>query len=674
MCRFVRTVLIALSLLEAIPALGRVVKVVVESRQSPAFNGASHGKGGQYEVLSGRFFGELDPKAGANRIINDIGLAPRNARGRVEYSATFTLVKPIDASKASGVLIYQVPNRGNSPIKPMAPADEMEGGHILLSSGWQGDLAPQERLETIVVPVARNADGSSITGPVIMRLSNQPAKATTASLAQGLAGLRAEAPATLDTNKAILTRQYSDDGELTPIAASDWSFGDCTTTPFPGTPDGTRICLKQGFEPDALYQVVYTAKDPLILGIGLAATRDIVSFFRYAAKDDTEAPNPVAGLVKYGIGLGTSQSGNFIKTMIHLGFNADENGRIVWDGARPNIAARQNPINFRFALPGGAAGLYEPGSEGVLWWSDYKDEPRNRPAAGLLDRCRASKTCPKIMETFGSTEFWGLRMSPGLVGTKADADIPVPRDVRRYYFAGVTHGGGRGGFEVTTGGGRGGTGCLLAGNPNPTTESMRALEHALIDWVTKGVEPPASVYPQISKGDLVPPNRVAMGFSAIPGQPLPDNMINTFWNYDFGETFNYNDMSGYLSLQPPVIRGVIPQLVPRTNADGNETSGIQSVLLQAPLGSYLGWNVTASGYLKGRACGFSGGFIPFAGTKAERLASGDPRPSLEERYGTHDGYVTRVKAAAERLVRQGFLLRDDADRMIAQAEAGNVLK
>ena len=173
--------------------------------------------------------------------------------------------------------------------------------------------------------------------------------------------------------------------------------------------------------------MVYTAKDPLVLGIGLAATRDIVSFLRYSEKGDDGAPNPVAGLVKHAIGFGTSQSGNFIKTFIHLGFNQDESKRIVWDGANPNIAARQNPLNFRFAIPGGAAGLFEPGSEGVLWWSAYRDDARGRPTASLLDRCRATGTCPKIMETFGASEFWGLRMSPGIVGPTQDATFPCRR-------------------------------------------------------------------------------------------------------------------------------------------------------------------------------------------------------------------------------------------------------
>jgi len=473
----------------------------------------------------------------------------------------------------------------------------------------------------------------------------------------------------METTAALLTKQASDDAEVVPIASRDWAFANCEKVPFPGAPDSTHICLKNGFEAGMLYQLTYTAKDPLVLGIGLAATRDLVSFLRY----DASPANFLAGIVKYAIGFGTSQSGNFIKTFIHLGFNQDEAGRIVWDGANPNIAARQNPINFRFAIPGGAANLYEPGSEGVLWWNSYNDDVRDRGTASLLDRCRLSKTCPKVVETFGSSEFWGLRMSPGIVGTKADFDIPLPQDVRRYYFPGVTHGGGRGGFQVLAPSASG-RGCALPNNPNSTAESMRALRRVLTDWVVKNTPPPDSRYPTIAAGQLARPDHDSMGFPAIPGEPLPDGMINAMPDYDFGPSFRYADLSGAVLKQPPRIRQMIPLLVPKTDSDGNELGGIPSPLHQAPLGTYLGWNVTASGYHKGRGCGFSGGFIPFARTKEERLATGDPRPSLEERYGTHEAYVAKVRDAAKRLVDQRFLLQEDADRMVREAEDSAVLR
>jgi hypothetical protein len=666
-----RSVWLCIALLSpALVAPARVTRIDIERREAMPLTGLP-GTAAPYERLTGRFFGELDPDNPQNAIVNDLRLAPRNARGKVEYSATFTLLKPTDSAAASGVFWYEVPNRGNSPLNYRVPVDSINAGDILLSSGWQGDLAARPGLETISVPVARNTDGTAITGPVLARLSDLPPGSSTASLVTGYAGLHYQRPATLDTTRALLTKQFSDDGALIPISPRDWAFATCEKAPFPGEPDPTSICVKGAFDPDALYQLVYTAKDPLVLGIGLAATRDIVAFFRYSQKDDKGTANPVGGLVKFTLAEGSSQSGNFIKTFLHLGFNQDEAGRIVWDGANPNIAARQTPINFRFAIPGGAAGLYEPGSEGVLWWSDYRDDVRGRGEAGLLDRCRATKTCPKIVETFGSAEFWGLRMSPGLVGTGANGDIPLPPEVRRYYSPGVTHGGGRGGFGVSAATVRG---CVLAENPNPMSDTLRALRRALADWVVKGVPPPESRYPTIAAGQLVGSTYKEMGFPVIPGQPLPDHLINVLPNYDFGPSFRYNDLSGAISAQPPAIHGTIPLLVPKTDADGNEVGGVPSVLRLVPLGTYLGWNVTASGYLRGRSCGFVGGYIPFARTKAERDANGDPRPSLEERYGTHEAYVAKVQTAVRRLVEERFLLQDDAVRVVREAEASSVLR
>jgi hypothetical protein len=203
---------------------------------------------------------------------------------------------------------------------------------------------------------------------------------------------------------------------------------------------------------------------------------------------------------------------------------------------------------------------------------------------------------------------------------------------------------------------------------------MRALTVALIDWVTKGTAPPPSQYPRLDRGELVEPTQVALRSPIIPGVPLPDGVINPVYDYELGPSFHYNDLSGVISLVPPVIKQVLPSLVPREDADGNETVGVASVLHQAPLGTYLGWNVTATGYLKGRECGLNGAFVPFAKTKVEREASGDPRLSLEERYGTHESYVEVVKRAANRLVRDRFLLAEDAERLIAETQASDVLK
>jgi len=664
--RVILTVLIGAAGVQA-----RVARIVIEHRESPAFRGQTFGKAGAYEMLSGHFFGEIDPKDPHNTLITDIQFAPRNARGMVEYSATFSLAKPIDMSKSNGVLYYSVSNRGRG-----APTGS-EDGRINVLSGWQGDLLRRPDAQTIVVPIARKSDGSPLTGPVLERLIDIPPNTTTVDLgAAPYVGLTYQRPLTLDTSKASLTRRASQKAPAKQVPSGDWAFADCTTTPFPGTPDPAKLCVKGGFDPTSEYVLVFTAKDPLVLGIGYAATRDLNSFLRYAAQDDSSTPNPLSGQIKWAISRGDSQSGNFIRSYIHLGFNQDEAGRIVWDGANPHIAARQLALNFRFAVAGGYAAGFQPGSEGVLWWSDYADQARRRPSAGLLDRCRATNTCPKIFETFGALEFWFLRESPDLVGSDAKSDIPLPPNVRRYFFPGTTHGGGRGGFSAAAAPPP--NGCVLPANPNPESDTMRALTVALIDWVTKGTEPPPSRYPRLNLGEgtqheLAAATRADMGFPSIPGVPSLDGLVNPFFDYDFGPDFNYNDESGLITRQPPTIKQILPTLVPKVDADGNDVGGVPSVLRQVPLGTYAGWNILASGFDKGKICLLNGSFIPFAKTRAERTAAGDPRRSLEERYGSHKAYVEAVQAAAEKAVAERFLLRADADRLIAEASASDIL-
>lgn len=649
----------------------RVVRVEVETR---APEGAPVPDIGQFERLSGRIYGELDPYDRHNRIVQDIEFAPRNANGKVEYVATFSLVKPVDMSKASGILSYRVVNRGNSTALAGIEPD----GHVSLVSGWQGDVTPTIANQTIQLPIARRHDGTPISGPVLVRFVN--VTGSTASMGNPFGGPNRYPPATLDNSTAKLTSRAMErlsggaHGPITPIANADWAFADCRTVPFPGTPDPTRVCLKNGFDASLLYEVVFTGKDPIVLGMGFAATRDINAFFKHARDDDVGTTNPLAGAIRYAVSRGTSQSGNFLKTFIHLGFNEDERGRTVWEGVWPYIAARQNPTNFRFAVPGGAAGINEPGSEPILWWHVWPDRARDREAGSLRDRCRHSHTCPKIFESFGATEFWDLRMSPGLVGTDGKHDIPLPHNVRRYYYPGTNHGGGPGGFAVAqpiAGG------CTLPRNPNPQSDTERALFVAFLDWVVRGKEPPRSTYPTLRDRLLVKATKRATGFPTIPFAGLPENapndLVNLVLDYDFGRKLDYNDLTGVITKQPPRIKQSLPTLVVKVDEDGNEIGGVPSVLHQAPLGTYLGWNVRATGFYAGQICDFTGGYVPFAKTKAERITAGDPRDSLEERYGSQEGYNCVVTRAANDAVKGRFLLRTDADRLIAEAAAANIL-
>ncbi len=668
------TALLAATLcLVATPLLNaRITKITITSRVA-AFNGQTFGTAGAFEKIKGIASGEIDPKDRRNALITDIQFAPRNARGHVEYRTNFTLIKPVDMTKSAGVLFYNIVNRGGHQGTSTfhVGGDPGDGflyklGEAVLWSGWQGDIplvTDGSEREGIEVPIAHNPDGSPVTSPVWDRIT-----AATGNT-QSLPGAVGRTPASLDTAKARLISEVSETPEgvktgVVPIPSADWAFADCTPLhDSPGTPDPTRICLEGGFNAALLYEVVYTAKDPFVLGVGMAATRDIVSFFRYTAKDDAGIANPLLGTILHVIGMGDSQSGRFGKNFLNLGFNEDENGKVVWDGFNARIAGMEGGFNIRFAKPGDMAEMYNPGADGPLWWGDYMDQVRDRPAWGLLHRCEATNTCPKITETYGGPEYWYSHGTVGISGTTGKDDIPLPDNVRRYYHPGTPHGGGRGGFALGVAAATPGT---LATNPNPEKETDRALYVALVDWVVKNVEPPPSVYPRVTKGTLVSANSVAIGWPAIPNAPKPDGVVNPVLDYDYGPEFRYNDESGVITNVPPTIKRVIPTLVPKVDADGNEMGGVASLLQRVPLGTYTGWSPIPSGPLKGRQNSLVAGYIPFAKTKAERVASGDPRLSIEERYPDGAAYYSTAVKQANALVQQRLLLPDDAVRLLNQ--------
>lgn len=610
---------------------------------------------GGYVLLEGRFQGELDPASPHNAQVNDITLAPRNAAGMVEYSATFAIAKPEDVSRSSGMLVYDVPNRGNGA------ATNIGDGHVHVVSGWQGDLEEGAGVQSLRAPSA------TLTGPAYVRFIDIPAGTTTLSVKggpQGKQGGRAFEVATEENAKLFFGASDDDAGNQHEVQGRNFAFADCSKTPFPGTLDLTKLCVRDGFDPKLAYTLAFTAKNPKVLGVGFAATRDLVSFLRYGERDAVGNPNPLAGKMRWAVGRGVSQSGNFLRAFVNLGFNTGENGLQVFSGINPIVAMRMNSMSYRFASPGGLVGLYEIGNDGINWWSDYDDKVRGVGRSSLLARCTTAGHCPKVVEILGSAEFWNLRASVNFVGTDAKSDIPIPTNVRRYYNPGTHHNGGRGGFERA---GVAHNACVLAANPNPTSDANRALFKALLDWVTDAIEPPPSKYPTLAHAQLITPEAYDRAFPAILDQPRP--AYSPLYQYALGDGFNAADMTGAISVTPPRIVRTIPQLFPRIDADGNELDGIRSPLLQAPLGTYVGWNVTKSGFQAGRYCGNTGGYIPFAATLTERQEKGDPRPSLEERYPSHAAYVAKVKAAADELVAQRYMLAADAARIVGEAQA-----
>lgn len=682
------------------PAHARVTRIVIDETSPMPAPAGRPAPAMAYEQVAGRAFGELDPRLPGNAIIQDLELA-RDADGKVRYVASFVIYKPVDMSRASGLMWHDVPNRGR--VYAFAP-QERNLGDIMLASAWQGDnsgatvvrpKASASGMQFLQVPVARGPGGTPVTGEVLGRIVNRAGKASQPLLVQ--TNPVPYKPVSLDTTQARLVSRGGENmrgdvvDEVT-IAPTDWAWARCDAThPFPGLPDPTQICLKNGFDPARLYQVVFTAADPYVLGIGFAAWRDVGAFFKKAAADDSGSPNPMAGAVTHSITRGVSQSGNFLRGWLHLGFNQDEAGGQVHDGMWPIIAGRRIALNFRWAQPDGVLELYQAGSEGPQWWLPHPDPVRGHPAAGILDRCAATRTCPKVIEHFGSAEVWALKLTPEWVGTDGKADLPLPGNVRRYYIASSTHGGGAGGFDSSLPGvGLPKTGAVCPGNnfgvgvlpanPLPHAQTVNALRVHFRNWVMKGVSPPPSRYPTLAQGQLADASKEGIGFPTLPGLrpsvPEPD-FIMPVHDYDWGPQFNAQDGSGIAANAPPRIRQVLRMLAPRVDADGNEVGGVPVVLLDAPLGTYLGWNVTAGGdmpFHKDQICNYAGGMIPFARSAQDRLASKDPRRSLQERYGSHEGYVAAVTRAAERAVAEGFLLPPDASELIQAAQASAVLR
>lgn len=640
--------------------------------------GRTFGSAGAYERVIGQAFGEVDPVSPKNAIIQDIQLAPKNSRGMVEYVSEFVLLRPKNMARSNGLLFLSLPNRGN-----VFPADTalLKRGYIYLWCAWQGDVLPGDtspgnpRL-TMNVPVAtengREIIGSLRTEYIIF----SPTK--TLGLSSGAYTGNTHhhyETVSLDNTGLVLTKRVHETDQRIRIPNSDWAFSDCSTVPFPGTPSTTRISLKDGFDPNYIYELVYTAKNPLVLGLGFAAIRDMASFLRYQTGDEAAGRNPLlvdggqsTNPIRAAIMQGVSQCSNFCRTFLQLGFNQDESNRRVFDGINAHIATRRISLNIRFGRPGGAGLQHEdhlfPSNEPPYTWQVMR-EPVTGITGGILEACSPLGNCPKIMQTLSSSEYWQIRASLPTTDSYGKKDLVIPDNVRIYHLAGTQHGPNSFADPVT--------GQMT--NPNPHTPALRTLLIRLEQWVMNGTMPPPSQYPTIAKKTLVPPDQKSIGWPTIPGVPYT-GLINHLPLLDFGPGYNTAKVTGVISNNPPKVlkQSAFGLLVPKVDADGNEVDGIRSVAIRVPLGTHTGWSLRRAGYGEGDLNALNGMFIPFKTTKAERRASGDSRLSLEERYGSHEAYVAAVRKAASDLVKEGFLLPEDAELEIAKADKSSVLK
>ena len=628
-----------------IVAEARVTQIVITDRETPTFEGRSFGSVGQYEKLIGRAYGVVDPTDSHNSVIVDLDLAPVNDDGEVEYSTDIYIFKPLNMTQSNGKIFYDVLNRGNKSglrrfigtaggNNPTTAADAGNGfffneGYTIVWSGWEsGSVATGNNRMIAYFPVAKNPDESPVVGPHLDEFIFNASSSTTGNLSY-------EAASTNQAKASLSVRELEADPRIK-VPKSEWSFI-----------NSKQIFINRfgpvlsSYDGGAIYEFIYNAKNPVVMGLGHASTRDLVSFLRYSNSDD----NPLRGKIDWAYAFGASQSGRYLKDFIYWGFNEDESGRMVFEGAIPHISGGRGMIlNDRFATPGPISWQHQnhrsrkmqfPFTYGVM------HDPISDQTDGLLKRCFTSDNCPKIFHTDGGNEYWGAAASLVVTDSYGN-DISLPDNVRVYFFSSTQHGpAANPSYGI----------CQQLSNPNDYNPLLRALFVALDDWVVREIAPPPSEHPKVSNATLVsslPQSEV--GFPDIPGVTY-NGLINRVERLDFS------------TLPPEVIPNTeYTVLVPKVDSDGNDIAGIRTPTISVPLATYMGWNLRAEGYAENEQCDLTGSYVPFFETELERVAAGDPRPSVEERYPYHGEYVSMVADSVNNLLQKRFLLVEDAQQ------------
>jgi hypothetical protein len=634
-----------------------ITKIQIISR-GPAFGGYAFPGVGPYERIVGKAFGEISPTDRRNALIVDVGLAPRNANGKVEYAFDFYILKPVDLTKGNHKVFYEPPNRGSKTFDTFNrsmggddPASTKDPGNTFLAprgytmvwSGWDASAGTDnaDYNLTITLPIAKNADGSPITGPAYEYI-----------VSGGTSYTLNYPPATLDQAKATLTHRVHLDDVPQVVPADGWQYAS----------DGRAISLLPAgtrFTANDIYEFSYTAKDPTVNGIGFAAIRDFNSFLRYGKADTAGTSNPLAGDVTRIYTFVRSQPGRMLNDFRDLGFNEDEQGKIVFDGMLQWIAAGDGiNMNYRFSQPGRTERnrqdqLY---AEGVFPFAHQKlTDPITGKTAGRYDRCTATNTCPLGMEVYSANEYWVKAASLMTTNPQGTMDLPDHPKARHYLISSHQHGTG----SATAKGS-----CQQFQNPLDSAPVLRGLWIAMDEWSTKGVAPPSSSVPHLADGTLVPVSQSSVGFPKIPGVTYT-GLKSTRYLLNYGPDFY---RTGIMTINPPVITPpmfdnpangpIYPSFVPKTDADGNDIAGVRLADVTVPLATFTGWALR-TGPQANDGCEGSGQYIPFAKTKAERTASGDPRPSIEERYPTFSVYSAAVARAIDGLIAKRLMLQED---------------
>lgn len=679
----------------AADADARVLRLVVEQTRVFA-EGTVFGQVGRYERLDGAAYFAVDPADPHNAVVVDLDKAPRNAAGEVEFSAPFFILKPVDSSRGNRKLLFGLNNRGSKQAlgyfnavppgpglnDPITAADAGDGflmrqGWTVVDVGWQGDVLPGQARMTPILPVAAKPDGAPIIGSVRIEYSDRtiPRGGAFTLTLEGVprSNLMFDSYESADTNVAASTLTVRDtvDGERRSIPSDQWAFGACPDGRSSLTPSTKDICLFEGFKPDKLYELTYPAKDPKVLGLGYVIVRDLAAFLRAEAHDDVGNPNPLApdmATIKRVYAFGSSATAKYLREFLYLGFNEDEGGRRVFDALWIHKSGTQRLFaNVRFADPN--TGSREDDRHDFLAASvaPFTYQTARDPVSGVTDGLmKRPSSDPLVFDTDTSSEFWQMNASLKMHDGLGRPLPPAPPNVRLYLLNSLQHNGVN---PVPVPGPAG-----ICQNRTNTTfhgPTVRALLVALDAWADGGVTPPPSNAPRVDDGTLVSPAEYVALFPSIPGIAKP-TVANRLEVLDFGPDFGA--AGGRLTLLPPVRRATYAVMVPRPNSDGLDIAGVTPVEVAAPTATLTGWNLRAEGFRAPHLCALAGSFIPFKATRLERLAAHDPRPSLEERYKTHAGYVAAVKSAADDLVKRRFLLPEDAAVYIDKAMQSDVLQ
>ncbi|MBI4311064.1 MAG: hypothetical protein HY681_04710 [Chloroflexi bacterium] len=643
------------------------ISLDVKSR-TPFAGSVPFGPVGPYEVIEGVARYAFDPAAAPNAPITDLGLAPRDRHGLVECEGDVRILRPTDPARGQRRLLADIINRGNSVAAGMfnnagrggargagEPGNGflMRHGFTVLQCGWQFDVAPGTALG-LRVPDALQ-DGKPLTGKITYTF--QPNKPTrTEELFTGIHNR--SLPNDVESKDAVLTvRDYESDPP-TVIPRDQWLFA--KTVDGRAVPDPAFLYLESGFVPGKVYQVTYPTTGAHIAGVGLIATRDMVSFLRHGT---AAQGNPCAGELDHTYAFGVSQTGRFLRLFLYLGLNLDEQGRQVFDGVLAHIGGgRMAEFNKRFPQ------LNSSSKRTLSYLFPYLDTDQRDPVSGKVDsilaRHRAKGGLPKVFLTNTAAEYYGSLGSLVHTNVEGTRDVAPSRDVRIYQISGAQHGSGS--LPLTDSGGEGAKLQQLV-NIVDYRPFLRAALLDLADWVAKGAEPPPSTHPLVVDGTLVKSATLASFFNSVPGVRYPERLrALTPSDYQAGlDPAQANHTGGG---DPLPVGTAFTNLVAAVDRDGNEVGGVRLPDLTVPLATHAGWNVRHRDIGGGnQMIGLTGSTIPFPATRAQRLASGDPRASIEERYASREAYLALVRKAAEGLVAQRFMLAEDVDHVVQQA-------